>query len=189
MLVAFFWNQDIGKILPGVTKMNAMQSVYRGMLKAAVAPALLYAATGCASIGEVRELRQNVANLETRVSGVEKRPFSESPVFLSKGKGYDETFGRIIGVLLNKYKDPKSKKKAEKFANSVYLMPTNKHGSYTALVIRDMDGNGRLTPGVDRVYTDKQGGKEIESFEIREGELPHQVLLWLDSSAKPIGNK
>ena len=113
--------------------------------------------------------------LDDRVRHVETKPLAETPLFVSKERNPLE-YGTLLGALLPKYQDPKSRENAEKYADTIVISPTNVRGRYRVLVVRDVNRDKKLTPDIDRTYADVVGGKVMAvGFELTETELAQML--------------
>ena len=166
---------------------------YRPILYTTLIAAGIAGSAGCATKGEVRQLRETLSNvkrdvgtIDNRVAQIETRPLAEEPIMLVQGRGYDKMLGMVLGVVLPRYQDSDSRKVAEKNANAVYLIPTGDRNAYNVVVMRDVNDDGLPTLGIDRTYVDNAGGRIKEAFRVNKRELPREVLDWLGNSAKTI---
>lgn len=152
------------------------------------AVALALAATGCHG--------KRISSLEKQVSAITDRqdrtdaslntlansPNAEKPIYLVKGKGYDDIIEEVKRKIISLYDDKvppgdKTKLIAEEHGNAVRLIPTH-NGMYTAKIMHD---NGDSIAGKgDFVLPDDIGnGKLKDNILLLQQELPEQVRYWL----------
>lgn len=138
--------------------------------------ALYLALTGCATRGDVRTLRDQLTverqarvELTDRVRQVETKPLLEGPIEILKDRAPFE-YGSVLGALLSKYNDEKTREQAKQYSDVITVSPTNVRGFYRVHVGRDHNRDGKLTTGSgDRTYP--VDGKQKWSFVLNEAEL------------------
>ena len=160
---------------------------YKSLLYASALAGVLPLVSGCfATRGYVREQvgkaqaenQEAQRRLEHTVDDIRIKSIVDSPTPFCKGRGYDEEFGMIKGVVTNKFQVPESKKIAEDYGNMVYIIPTNDGNLYYGVVMVDNDRNCIANSG-DRTLPDKRGEEQFMLIPITEKDLTRRVEEWV----------
>ena len=151
----------------------------KGIVYGSVGAGLLYVlgtSAGCATRGEVRTLREQLAQerqarveLTDKLTKVETRPLIEGAIEILKDKTPFE-YGSVLGALLPKYRNEATREKAKQYSDIITISPTPVRGMYRVHVGRDHNKDGKLTrDSGDRTYP--VDGKDYWSFTLKEAEL------------------
>lgn len=136
-------------------------------------------AGGCVTYSAHDALKQKVASLERRIGVAETKPYVEAPTGIPKSK-YPEAFSALLGVVAPMYQNGQARATAESRANLIEIYPTNERGKYKVVVGEDVNGDGKLTEGIDFTLADIRDKKYIADFRV-----PEELLLKIIRSALP----
>lgn len=140
-------------------------------------PVAVAAALGAGGCGYGKRLD----NLEQRMGAAETKPLLEAPIGIQKNKPDQvEAFMSVLGIVAPMYQNGQARATAEARANLIEIYPTNERGKYKIVVGEDVNGDGKLTEGIDFTLADRRGTTYVPDFRVRE-----ELLLRIIRNALP----